>query len=91
MYSDDDDGCITDGDDVAWLGDKEMLRSSSWRDVARDSVLGKRRREGDSGRHGDSSQIPRLDGLGDAPSTIENSDVHSDDEDEEVSHLLVWR
>ncbi|KAJ7880468.1 hypothetical protein B0H13DRAFT_2278738 [Mycena leptocephala] len=87
-FNDLDDGCITDGDDVVWSGDKEVLGSGLWRDTAKHSVsaLGKRMREGDGGRDGDSSQMPRLDGSVDAPSTVASlsGDVPSDDDDEEA-------
>jgi hypothetical protein len=91
-YDDVDEGGISEGDDVVWSGDKTVLSSGLWRDVGRDSLLGKRvREEGDntaSGRHGagDSSQTPRLDGQDDAPAAF--GDPHSEDEDEVVSKVL---
>lgn len=92
-YDDLDDGSISDGDDIAWLGDKAVLSSGQWRDVARGSLLGKRAREDDLGRRhsdGDSSQVPRLAGQGDAPAAF--GEAYSEDvQDEEVRFFFCGK
>ncbi|KAF5343057.1 hypothetical protein D9758_011133 [Tetrapyrgos nigripes] len=44
MYSDMDDGSITDGDDQIWLGDKSQLIDGQWRELTSGSVRGTKRR-----------------------------------------------
>ncbi|KAJ7191824.1 hypothetical protein B0H12DRAFT_1004452, partial [Mycena haematopus] len=65
-----EDGCVTDGDDQVWTGDKSMLSGGLWRKLAEDAgtILGKRgRQEADSGP--ELAQVPCTDINADAPST----------------------
>jgi hypothetical protein len=45
VYTSDDEGCVTDGDDHLWSGNPDCLRNGNWRDLGSSTELGKRSRE----------------------------------------------
>ncbi len=61
--TDDDGGCITDGDDHVWLGDKSVLENGGWRDMAAQIAL-KRRVRVESDDEGDVEGIRTVTGGG---------------------------
>jgi hypothetical protein len=68
-FSDFDDGCVTDGDDQVWTGDKSMLSGGRWHLLTKnaETILGKRARE-DINSGPEVSQVLRADISADAPS-----------------------
>ncbi|KAK6980482.1 hypothetical protein R3P38DRAFT_3454115, partial [Favolaschia claudopus] len=70
-FGDLDDGCITDGDDQDWTGDKSKLSGGRWHELTDGDgrrTLGKRARQ-DIDPGPEISQVPRVELNSDAPST----------------------